>query len=175
MGFTLAPEETGAILLHHPLDYFSFHPSPWLSAQAQPVFSAGDVTERCSSSTTSANPRVKNNSLQPHKHPLLFTDRGNFWLCPLSAGSFPVAQPWMDAGCWCWKRGTELSPRCGVCQPLSPAGTHSLSALGPRCLPAREAETGQLHPGLLFSLSFCLLFGELVALHISLNALALSR
>lgn len=56
-----------------------------------PVFSTGDIMERCSSSTTSANPQVKNASLQPHKHPLLFTDKDNFWLCPLSAGSFPLA------------------------------------------------------------------------------------
>lgn len=58
----------------------------------------------------------------------------------------------MDAGWWCWRWATELPPKCGVCQPLSPAGTHGLTALGPQRLPAREAETGQLHPGLLFSL-----------------------
>lgn len=173
--FTLAPEEIWAILLHHPLGYFGFHSSPWLSAQAQPIFSTGDIMERCSSNTTSANPWVKKTSLHSHKHPWLFTDKDNFWLCPKQFAAGPVAQPWMDAGWWCWRWGTELPPKCGVCQSLSPAGTHSLTALGPQCLPAREAETGQLHPGLLFSLSFCLLFGELVALLISLNALAPSQ
>lgn len=131
MGFTLAPEEIGAILLRHPLDYFSFHPSPWLSAQAQPVFSAGDVTERCSSSTTSANPRVKNTSLQPHKHPLLFTDRGNFWLCPLSAGSFPLAlwhsPGWMlDADA---ESGEQSCPPGVVSASPSPQLAHTASVL----------------------------------------------
>lgn len=134
--------------------------------------------ERCSISTTLAKPQVKKTSLHPHKLPLLFTDRDTFWLWPLSAGNVLLAlwhsPGWMldgDAG----DGGAGQPPKCGVCQPLSPAGTHGLTALGPQCLPAREAETGQLHPGLLFSLSSCLLFGELVALHISLNALASSR
>lgn len=166
----MAPEEIWAILLCHPLGYFSFHPSPWLSAQAQPIFSTGDLMERCSSSTTSANPQDKKTSLHLHKHPLLFADKGNFWLCPLSAGSFPLAL-WHSPG---WmvmlEVGNRAAPRCGVCQSLSPAGTHGLTALGPQCLPAREAETGQLHPGLLLSLSFYLPFGELVALHISLTS-----
>lgn len=91
MGFISAPEEIWAILLCHPLGHSSFHPHPWLLAPAQPIFSTGDLMERCSSRTTSANPRVKKTSLHPHKHPLLFTDEDNFWLCPLSAGSFPLA------------------------------------------------------------------------------------
>lgn len=174
MGFISAPEEIWAILLCHPLGHSSFHPHSWLLAPAQPIFSTGDLMERCSSSTTSANPRVKKTSPTNTHYCLLTNITSGFALCLQAVSRWPCGTA-LD-GCWMvmLEAGSRAAPRCGVCQPLSPAGTHGLTALGPQCLPAREAETGQLHPGLLFSLSFCLLFGELVALHIALNALALS-
>lgn len=105
--------------------------------------------ERCSSST-STHPQVRKTSLNPPpKCLLLFLDKDNasgFALRPQTFSSWPCGTapvPEADAG-----HGEQS------CPPGTVSGTHGLAALGPRRLPAREAETGRLHTGLLFSLSF---------------------
>ena len=129
--------------------------------------------ERCSS-TTSTRPQVRKTSLHPPKRLLLFPDKDNasgFALC-LQFRAGPVAQPRR------WRVMLDVGSRAAPqarCPPAPPAGMHGLAALHPRCLPAREAETGRLHTGLLFSLSFCLLFGALGTQRIYLNAFAPSR
>lgn len=105
--------------------------------------------ERCSSSTESR--KLPSTPTNTH-YSLLTKITSGFALCLQAVSRWPCGTAL--GGFWVvmLEVGSRAAPRCGVCQPLSPAGTCGHTALGPQCLPAREAETGQLHPGLLFPL-----------------------